>query len=190
MEAVMQRRSSGKILNSGSRSLGSRPPIYARKGEDQAIALIDALDRDDPAYKIVMVEIVRLRRYVDDITEEMVARVIQHARERAAREAEESREVSRLTGRNMPTPTVTSPVVYYARIADQVKIGMTTSIAARMASLGAEELLATEPGGFDVEKMRHRQFHGLHLRGEWFRLEAPLTSHIEELRSNPKASGG
>lgn len=72
-------------------------------------------------------------------------------------------------------------VVYYARLGNRVKIGYTTDLPTRMATIQPEELLATEPGGPDVESRRHRQFATLRVVGEWFRHEQPLIDHITAL---------
>lgn len=47
-------------------------------------------------------------------------------------------------------------------------------------------LLATEPGHYDVEHERHRQFAAdLIERNEWFRPSADLIAHINSLRDEP-----
>lgn len=77
-------------------------------------------------------------------------------------------------------------VVYYMRIGNRVKIGTSTNLASRLASINPEELLAVERGGVDKERGRHRQFATLRTHGEWFRFESPLTEHIERVRqANP-----
>lgn len=73
------------------------------------------------------------------------------------------------------------PVVYYARIGNRVKIGTTIDLKQRMSSLNPEQLLATEPGGPQLEAQRHGEFAQLRTHGEWFRLEDPLTGHIAAL---------
>lgn len=73
--------------------------------------------------------------------------------------------------------------VYYIRIANQIKIGWTTDLKQRFSSIGGEELLATEPGGFQLEQMRHKQFGSarIYRNREWFRPEPDLMSHIDML---------
>lgn len=73
--------------------------------------------------------------------------------------------------------------VYYIRAGDKIKIGKAVDPRQRMRELqtGNGEtliLLATEPGGLDVERARHRQFRRLRVRGEWFRAEPALLHHI------------
>lgn len=50
--------------------------------------------------------------------------------------------------------------VYYIRIGDHIKIGYSTNLKQRISQLRLQQsaLLATEPGGRELEKERHRQF--------------------------------
>lgn len=79
--------------------------------------------------------------------------------------------------------------VYYCRYRRDglIKIGTSRDVDERMVHLGAQ-LLATEPGGYAVEAVRHFQFEPLRSHGEWFRPEAPLLSHIESLQELAVAS--
>ena len=49
-------------------------------------------------------------------------------------------------------------VVYYIRFGDRIKIGTSADIWTRVKQVPCDRLLATEPGGFDVERERHVQF--------------------------------
>lgn len=83
-----------------------------------------------------------------------------------------------------PRPTADYPrgeVVYYIRFSDRVKIGTTRNLKSRLQSLPHDEVLATEPGSFDVEAARHLEFAHLRIHGEWFRLEGGLAEHIASL---------
>lgn len=87
------------------------------------------------------------------------------------------------------------PLVYYARRDGLIKIGTTTRIRARLGAQGLYDLLAIEPGSYDLETQRHEQFAEHRLsplrpvggrgRGpaEWFRPGANLMAHIEALRA-------
>lgn len=79
-------------------------------------------------------------------------------------------------------------LVYYLRFADRVKIGTTIALAQRLRSIPHDELLALEPGSYDVEFKRHEQFAALRVTGEWFRYEEPLTTHIENLKAASPAA--
>jgi hypothetical protein len=77
------------------------------------------------------------------------------------------------------------PVVYYVRIGDYVKIGFSTRLRNRLASLRADELLAVEPGGPELERQRHKEFSSerIDLRRENFRPSERLEAHIEAIRA-------
>ncbi len=81
-------------------------------------------------------------------------------------------------------------VVYYVQIRPgEVKIGTSINLADRMSSLRAhdvEDLLAAEPGGQELEKMRHHQFNHLrlHCQREDFRQGDDLASHIAMVREH------
>lgn len=89
---------------------------------------------------------------------------------------------------------VHAPLVYYARRDGLIKIGTTTEIRARMTAQGITDLLAVEPGSYDLEDQRHTEFavHRLSRKrgtgngrgngpAEWFRPGASLMAHIEAL---------
>jgi hypothetical protein len=77
------------------------------------------------------------------------------------------------------------PVVYYVRIGDYIKIGFSTRLRNRLASLRADELLAVEPGGPEMERQRHKEFASerIDLRRENFRPSERLEAHIEAVRA-------
>lgn len=86
-----------------------------------------------------------------------------------------------------PPPEQGEAVVYYIRMrgTDRVKIGTTTSLPQRMVALRAdgEDLMATEPGGYDVEWRRHHQFADERYgRREEFALSERLLEHIASLQ--------
>lgn len=82
------------------------------------------------------------------------------------------------------------PIVYYMRMSDLVKIGTTTGIGPRLASIGAQAVMAVEPGGPGVEYGRHEQFAHLHDHGEWFRFEEDLGRHIADVREAFASTSG
>lgn len=77
-------------------------------------------------------------------------------------------------------------VVYYVRIHNYIKIGYTTNVRARMSQLRVDSLsdvLATEPGGKDLELSRHKQFADLRIGArENFKADKRLMAHIEAVR--------
>lgn len=82
------------------------------------------------------------------------------------------------------------PVVYYMRQGDLVKIGTTTDIGSRAASIGAQGVMAIEPGDAAVEHRRHDEFAADRSHLEYFRLSAPLAVHVVEVRSRFEAEAG
>ncbi|MFK0045520.1 GIY-YIG nuclease family protein [Streptomyces sp. NPDC090741] len=73
-------------------------------------------------------------------------------------------------------------VVYYIRFGDRIKIGTTKDLRRRLAALPHDELLAVEPGGYDIEASRHRQFQPHRISGDWFKAHADLASHAACVR--------
>lgn len=69
------------------------------------------------------------------------------------------------------------------------KIGTTTNLPQRLDSLRAQpgDLLATEPGGFDVERRRHQEFAEERFgRREDFAASDRLLAHIARLRGDTR----
>lgn len=76
------------------------------------------------------------------------------------------------------------PVVYYVDRGDRIKIGTSTSIVGRLKTMHAlpTDLLAVEPGGYDIEHTRHEEFYEFRIEGtELFRKGPRLMAHIAEL---------
>jgi hypothetical protein len=71
-------------------------------------------------------------------------------------------------------------VIYYVRRGEYIKIGTTIRLKQRMHDLAPDEILAVEPGSFQVEKYLHQKF--AHLRApfmrEYFRMDPELMDHI------------
>lgn len=90
-----------------------------------------------------------------------------------------------------PVALSSGAVVYYMGDppAQVVKIGTTTKLRSRWISLRALKpellLLAIEPGSYDLERHRHRQFRHLRVAGtrEWFRKVPQLMDHVSEVRA-------
>lgn len=73
-------------------------------------------------------------------------------------------------------------IVYYARVAERIKIGTTGgAVVQRMSQLQADELLAVEPGGADVEAERHARFASDLIVGEWFYPSEALMEHVRRV---------
>jgi len=79
-------------------------------------------------------------------------------------------------------------LVYYMIREGQpyIKIGVSQNVHMRMKSISTlrrpAHLLAVEPGGYYLEKVRHRQFRHLRDPGsEWFRDSPEIRDHIADL---------
>lgn len=81
-------------------------------------------------------------------------------------------------------PPPIEDVVYYVQFGDRVKIGTTRNLAQRLAALPHDRLLATEPGGRDLEQSRHRQLRASRVAGqrEWFHMTDEVLAHIGSLK--------
>lgn len=118
-------------------------------------------------------------------------REIQNARWEMARDEHEKREAARREREEVLRATRESALhlVYYVRLGENhIKIGTTTRLAERMVELrvaNRENLLAVEPGGFEHEQQRHKQFNKLRYqrRKEDFAESPELLTLITELRS-------
>ena len=77
-------------------------------------------------------------------------------------------------------------VVYYVRMpGDLIKIGTTSQMAARLRNLtlNVSDLLACEPGSYDLERQRHKQFMQYQWRNsERFRAAPELLDHVASIR--------
>lgn len=82
-------------------------------------------------------------------------------------------------------------VVYFVRLDERVKIGKTYNLSQRLQTFANPliQAVATEPGYTVREKQLHKRFEALHVAGEWFRLEAPLTDYIRALPGYRKNLG-
>jgi hypothetical protein len=77
-----------------------------------------------------------------------------------------------------------SPLVYFIRIGNRVKIGTTTNLRRRVndLSLTLGEVAKVVPGGADVEKVFHERFRAyrIHHNREWFDARGPLAVFLSD----------
>lgn len=90
----------------------------------------------------------------------------------------------------LPTGEPRSSVVYYVQVDAVMKIGTTIDMAARMATYPPyARLLVTEPGGYTLERKRHRQFNEyLRAGNEWFNIGPRLRKHVEQLMADAEVA--
>ena len=85
-----------------------------------------------------------------------------------------------------------APVVYFARMGDNVKIGTTTNLKARMRVfyLSLDDVLAVVPGGEEMEAAYHQRFAASRIeddgRLELFHLDYRLSYFLGLWRRSPK----
>lgn len=75
--------------------------------------------------------------------------------------------------------------VYYVRIGDHVKIGYSVNLTQRLSGLrvSPDAVLATEPGGWELEQQRHREFAAERVgRREDFNPSRRLLAHIDAIK--------
>jgi hypothetical protein len=161
--------------------------------------LVEFVDLDDPDIYHVCISLACLRRAGMNIMDPNVFRMgVELGHKKAAevpddrslqprREAELTQQQASLAAAQR-RPAVKSRVcVYYMRMGNRCKIGFTGNIASRVRAINPEELLVTEPGGFELEQQRHAQFSDLRTHGEWFRYEGALVDHVMALKGSVAA---
>jgi hypothetical protein len=150
--------------------------------------LMERLGKDSPLMGAAMVELLILRRLGEQVTTEVMGRVIDKVEE-AHRRGHAIVPVSpiqppaqRARRGRFSDIEVGSEVVYYMRIGNRIKIGTSTNLADRLRAVNPEELMCVEAGGPGKERLRHEQFADLRTHGEWFRHEGSLAEHIQSIR--------
>jgi len=78
--------------------------------------------------------------------------------------------------------------VYFLDGGEMIKIGFTRSLETRMKKMKTDvpsgvTFLHMEPGTFKSEKIVHRHFAELRVRGEWFRKSPELLDYIEQRKA-------
>ena len=139
-------------------------------------------------------EVTRAAIYEDLLPPDVVADLRSDFALRLAQKAGESQAATRLLDAQWLAQREaenargrSAPVGYYVRLSgDRVKIGTTRRLWDRMATFRArpEDLLAIEPGSYDVEARRHRTWTHLAIAGrsEEFTLDDDLQAFIDEKR--------
>jgi hypothetical protein len=144
---------------------------------DPTAHLADLIDPQDPAFSEIMQAAWDFRSSGIGLSEGTVQMAIQLGRHKRERQ-------ERVQPPVRTDPNIHPPVVYYIRRGATVKIGTTTNLRQRMAALLPEEILATEPGGYELEAQRHRQFQDLRIdKREWFHAGPRLQRHILTVRA-------
>lgn len=120
----------------------------------------------------------------------MLARIMDAAELRHARETKAAGARPEAPTRFRTSRQRHEPVVYYMRLGDLIKIGWSASITARKGSINPQGVVAVEFGPMTLERERHSQFVDLHQHGEWFRLDGSLADWIVDRRSAFETANG
>lgn len=142
------------------------------------------VDTDDPAFLLICRAAFELTRFGYDPNDpDVAARAIEVGRERHKDQSlRNTKSLAKERSRLRPEDSEGASVVYYMRIGNRVKIGWSRNLTSRLSAINPEELMATEPGSRNLERVRHREFGELRTHGEWFRLEGPLEAHIKKIK--------
>lgn len=73
-------------------------------------------------------------------------------------------------------------VVYYILFRGSLKIGTSINVKSRVSSHPWEKLLAVEPGDYELEAKRHKQFREFKVSGEWFDWNADTERMVSQIR--------
>ncbi|MCT2299761.1 GIY-YIG nuclease family protein [Dietzia cinnamea] len=95
--------------------------------------------------------------------------------------------LANITSIDPATHVAGQAVVYYARLDGMIKIGTTTQLVKRMKQLRAD-LLAYEPGTYDIEAERHREYDIARSHLEFFHPSPELVGWIKILRGEAAAA--
>ncbi|MEE1813539.1 GIY-YIG nuclease family protein [Streptomyces sp. SP18ES09] len=143
---------------------------------------MDKVDPRDPDRTEILLMVHRFELAGIEIDERAVEIAAKYMRwERALRAEQSAKQQAEWEQRQAETE-VRECWVYFIRIGQLVKIGMTTNLANRFSSLRPNEVLAIQPGGLADETALHRKFASLRAGGEFFHPGPPLQEHIRELR--------
>lgn len=168
------------------------PESYRDRQSVLPPALAELADVDEPAFGCIIDGIVHAVLEEFDLDDPSVLKAIVDAARRRYERATNPRVYDRAAildqAMRIKAERETKSVVYYMRIGDRVKIGTTIDLDRRVREIRPEEVMATEPGGVEVERQRHGQYGHFRTTGEWFRLHGSLREHIDTLRE--VASGG
>lgn len=121
---------------------------------------------------------------LDMSTPEGFAIAVQAARRRQAL----IREGGNSPRSNRPMPPPGPRYVYYLVNGTRIKIGVSVNPRLRGQTMG-EYIAAVEPGGYELERSRHKQFEHLRAFGEWFEMAPDLIAHVEAMRVHAMPAG-
>ena len=136
----------------------------------------DLVDTEDPAFEIIARLLTDLRDAGARLTDEIVRAAVALGRHY------HKRNESPLPLPGQRISELDKALVYYVRMGNLIKIGTTRDMRQRMRELRPDEILAVEPGSYELETQRHQQFTRFRSHGEYFLPARPLIDHISALR--------
>lgn len=140
------------------------------------------VDRDDPNRTDILITLHRFELAGIDIDDKAVEIATKLTRWHIANADRRDEEQAAELAARIAAAQARDCWVYYIRCGRLIKIGMTTNLSTRFASIRPNEVLAIEPGGLEREADMHQRFAGLRAGGEYFHPGAALQEHIKELR--------
>lgn len=155
--------------------LGCKNPFHDHNPQEKVLGLSQLVDTEDPAFIVIAHVLTDMLASGVKLTRPTVDAAIHLGR------------YYHSTGARPPLPERTTNgmienVVYYMRFGNLIKIGTTTALSARTRQLRPDEVMAAEPGSYDLERKRHQQFAAFRLHGEYFHPAALLMLHIRKIR--------
>jgi len=152
-----------------------------RPSHQALLRLIDTTDPAWPSVAAVLREMAEADVEIDEAAAGIAAK-LGGRRHRLAMVDPEATRSGRVVFHQMTLAGTSDSIVYYVRRGHLIKIGTTTNPAVRFRALLPDEILAFEPGGEDLETVRHRLFGHLWQRGEYFRIAPELLEYARQLR--------
>ncbi|GHG15093.1 hypothetical protein GCM10017667_55730 [Streptomyces filamentosus] len=164
--------------------VSARDPFSTKHSNNSGrrIPHMDKVDPNDPDRTDILLMVHRFELAGVEIDERAVEIAAKYMRWERARRAEQSAAQTAELERQRAMPDTRECWVYFIRIGQLVKIGMTTNLARRFTSLRPNEVLAIQPGGLDDETALHSQFASMRAGGEYFHPGPALQDHIRKLR--------
>lgn len=138
---------------------------------------VDLVDTDDPAFATVARLLMDLRDAGATLTDETVRAAVKLGRHYHSRGQNPAEVMNFQWSGNLD-----QEVVYYMRFANLIKIGTSARFIQRFFALRPDEVLAIEPGSYELERKRHRQFARFHSHNEMFFPGPPLMEHVRRVQ--------
>jgi hypothetical protein len=132
--------------------LGCRNPFHDHTPETNAMpALAGMVDPEDPAFEQITRVLIDMRMAGVHLAPATVTAAVKLGKLYHSAKTLPPRAPA-------PADLLRRHVVYYMRFGDLIKIGTTNDLRRRTLNLKPDTVLAAEPGSYELELQRHRQF--------------------------------